>query len=150
MTRAVAVLLVVLVSGVELVTCAVFAIAPLLFLTMDVVIVKGAVEPEAREASSQRTVRVVPSYVQPGADVYDRRVGSVSVTTTLCAESGPLLRATSVQTAVELLRVPFIVKARSALGAGGGGGGEHALVADVSSERVEARSCASYASTPNV
>jgi hypothetical protein len=146
LTRAVAVLLVVLVSGVELVTCAVFVIEPLPPFPIDVVIVKGAVEPEAREASSQRTVRVALSYVHPGAEVYDRRVGSVSVTTTLCAKSGPLLRATSVQTAVELLRVPFIVRARSALS----GGGEHALVADVSSERVDARFCASYASTPNV
>ena len=123
LTRAVAVLLVVLGSGVEVVTWAVFVIQPLPLPPTDVVIVKLAVEPEAREASAQRTVRVALLYVHPGAEVYDRRVGSVSVTTTLCAESGPLLRASSVQTAVELLRVPAFVRARSALDGGGGGGG---------------------------
>ena len=74
--------------------------------------------------------------------MYDTRLGSVSVTTTLWARSGPMLRAWSVQVAVELLSVPAFVRARSALGAGGGGG-EQALVADVSSERVDARFCAS-------
>ena len=106
----------------ELVTCAVFVIQPLPFPT-DVVIVNVAVEPEARDASSQRTMRVALAYVQPGAEVNERRVGSVSVTTTLCATPGPRLRGRSVQTAVELLSVPVFVRARSALGGGGGGGG---------------------------
>jgi hypothetical protein len=57
LTRAVALLLVVFGSGVELVTCAVFVIQPLPLPT-DVVMVKVAVEPEARDASSQRTMRV--------------------------------------------------------------------------------------------
>ena len=57
LTRAVALLLVVLGSAVELVTCAVFVTQPLPLPT-DVVIVKVAVEPAARDASSQRTMRV--------------------------------------------------------------------------------------------
>ena len=51
-------MLVVLGSAVAAVTCAVFVIQPLPLPLMEVVIVKVAVEPEASEASSQRTVRV--------------------------------------------------------------------------------------------
>ena len=57
LARPVALLLVVLGSAVELVTCAVFVTQPLPLPT-DVVIVKVAVEPAARDASSQRTMRV--------------------------------------------------------------------------------------------
>ena len=90
-------------------------IQPLPLPVTDVVIVNEAVAFAESEASSQRTMRVAVAYVQPGAEAYNRRDGSVSVRTTFCAEPGPRLRARSVQTAVEPLRVPFFVSARSVL-----------------------------------
>jgi glycine/D-amino acid oxidase-like deaminating enzyme len=83
LTRAVAVLFAVFGSGVELETWAVFVIQPLPLALIEVVSVNDAAPPCASEARSQRTVRVEPVYVQPGAETKDKRDGSTSVTTTV-------------------------------------------------------------------
>jgi hypothetical protein len=114
-------LFVVLGSGVELETWAVFVIQPLPLLLMGVVIVNDAVPLAASDPTSQRTVRVAFVYVHPGAEPKDTREGNVSVTTTPCAEPGPRLLTCSVHTAVEPPLDPVFARARSALCGGGTG-----------------------------
>jgi hypothetical protein len=81
LTRTPAVLFAVNGSGVELETWAVLVIQPLPLVGAEVVIVNDAIPLCASDASPQRTVRVEPLYVQPGAETNDTRDGSVSVTT---------------------------------------------------------------------
>lgn len=118
-TRALAVLLAELGSGVELETWAVLVIQLLPLPETEVVIVNDPVPLCASDESSQRTVRIELAYVQPGAEMNDTREGSVSVTTTSCAALGPWLLTLRLQSTFEPLIALVFTRAKSARCGGG-------------------------------